>query len=92
MDRLAEWLYRMNVSRLAAGVSTMKRHDTPVHVRPGGEKEITWLLPNDERFISKYDRNPFEYKDVDSGGLVCVESCYIYTFAYWMGRYYGFFE
>ena len=91
MDRLAEWLYRMNVSRLAAGVSTMKRHDTPVHVLPGGTKEITWLLPNDERFISKYDRNPFDYKDVDSGGLMCVESCYIYTFAYWMGRYYGFF-
>ena len=92
MERMAEWLYRMNISRLAAGVSTMKRHDTPVRMRPGGYREISWLLPNDERFISKYDRNPFEYKDVDSGGTICVESCYIYTYAYWMGRYYGFFE
>lgn len=49
MDRMAQWLYRMNVSRLAAGVSTMKRHDTPVHIHPGGFKEISWLLPNDER-------------------------------------------
>ena len=92
MDRIAQWLYRMNVSRLASGVSTMKRHDTPVHIRIGGYKEISWLLPNDERFVSKYDRNPFEYKDEDSGGMSVVESCYIYTFAYWFGRYHGFFK
>lgn len=92
MERMAQWLYRMNVSRLASSVSTMKRHDTPVHIHPGGSKEISWLLPNDERFVSKYDRNPFEYKDEDSGGTHCVESCYIYTYAYWIGRYYGFFK
>ena len=92
MERMAQWLYRMNVSRLASGVSTITRHDTPVHKLPGGYEEISWLLPNDERFVSKYDRNPFERKDEDSGGRTTVESCYIYTFAYWMGRYYGFFE
>ena len=92
MDRMAQWLYRMNVSRLASSVSTMKRHDTPVCIRPGGYKEVSRLLPNDERFVSKYDRNPFEYKDEDSGGTRYVESCYIYTYAYWMGRYYGFFN
>ena len=92
MERMATWLYRINISRLAAGVSTIGRHDTPVATRRAGYKEISWLLPNDERFISKYDRNPFELKNVDSGGLNTVESCYIYTFAYWIGRYYGFFE
>ena len=92
LDRMAQWLYRMNVSRLASSVSTMKRHDTPVQILRGGSKQISWLLPNDERFVSKYDRNPFEYKDEDSGGTRVVESCYIYTYAYWIGRYYGFFE
>ena len=47
---------------------------------------------NDERFIAKYDRNPLEYKNEDSGGVFCVESCYPYTFAYWMGRYFKFIE
>ena len=70
----------------------MKRHDTPVRILRGGTKEISWLLPNDERFVSKYDRNPFDYKDEDSGGTRVVESCYIYTYGYWIGRYYGFFE
>ena len=91
MDRLAQWLYRMNASRLASGVSTTERHDTAVHTLLGGKKETSWLIPNDEHFISKYDRNPFEYKNEDSGGCTHVESCYPYTFAYWMGRYYGFF-
>lgn len=92
LDRLATWFYRMNVSRLASGVSTKGRHDTPVNRLRAGAKEISWLLPNDERFISKYDRNPFALKNVDSGGNTTVESCYIYSFAYWIGRYYGFFE
>ena len=92
MERLAEWFYRMNVSRLAAGVSLTGRHDTPVKTLRTGIKEISVLLPPDERFISKYDRNPLSFVNEDSGGSVCVESCYVYTFAYWIGRYYGFFE
>lgn len=92
MDRMAQWLYRMNLSRLASGVSTSIRHDTPVIRRAGDLSEISWLLPNDERFISKFDRNPFKLCDEDSGGCTHVESCYIYTFSYWLGRYYGFFE
>lgn len=91
MERLATWYYRNNPSRLAAGVSLIGRHDVPVKEYLGGYKEISLRLPPDEIFISKYDRNPFEHKNEDSGGLNCVESCYVYTFAYWMGRYYGFF-
>ncbi len=91
MDRLANWFYRTNVSRLASGVSLVGRHDVPVRKYRGGFKEISWLPAPDELFISKYDRDPYDYKNEDSGGNRCVESCYVYTFAYWIGRYYGFF-
>ena len=92
LDRHAEWFYRTNASRLAAGVSLMGRHDIPVKKLRAGAEEISTLLPPDERFISKYDRNPYDYKNEDSGGIMCVESCYVYTLAYWFGRYHGFFE
>ena len=92
MDMLARWFYRFNLSRLAAGVSTTGRHDCAVLTHIAGYKEISAVLTPDETFISKYDRNPLQQKDVDSGGLFCIESCYVYTFAYWMGRYYGLFE
>ena len=91
-DAIETWFNRMNLSRLAAGVSLVGRHDIPVKTLRTGTKEISVLLPQDERFISKYDRNPFDYKDEDSGGLMCIESCYIYTFAYWFGRYFGYIE
>lgn len=90
-DRLALWFYRTNVSRLAAGVKVCGRRDVPVRVLRRGQRELSVLLPPDERFISKYDRDPLKWKDEDSGGVHCVESCYIYTFAYWMGRYFDFF-
>lgn len=92
IERLAEWFYRTNASRLAAGVSLKGRHDIPVKRLRMGTEEISVLLPPDERFISKYDRNPVSHTNEDSGGVMCVESCYVYTFAYWFGRYYGFFE
>lgn len=92
MERLAEWFNRTNASRLAAGVNLKGRHDIPVVKRRAGMEEISVLLPPDERFISKYDRNPVALTNEDSGGVMCIESCYVYTFAYWFGRYYGFFE
>lgn len=92
LDRHAEWFYRTNASRLAAGVSLVGRHDVPVKKLRAGAEEISTLLPPDERFISKYDRNPYDLKNGDSGGIMCVESCYVYTLAYWFGRYHGFFE
>ncbi|NLB35712.1 MAG: hypothetical protein GX824_00135 [Clostridiales bacterium] len=91
LDKLASWLYRTNPSRLAAGVSLIGRHDIPVRICLGGSKEVSYRLSPDEMFISKYDRNPFKLRNEDSGGMNCVESCYVFTLAYWMGRYYGFF-
>ena len=92
IEALATWFYRTNASRLAAGVSLEGRHDIPVKTLMAGNKEISVLLPPDERFISKYDRNPVALVNEDSGGVFCVESAYVYGYAYWMGRYYGFFE
>lgn len=89
-EAIATWFYRMNLSRLAAGVTVVGRHDVPVKTLRAGTEEISVLLPQDERFISKYDRNPFDNKNEDSGGVMCIESCYIYTFAYWFGRYFGY--
>lgn len=92
LDKLAGWFYRFNASRLAAGVSLKGRHDIPVKKLRAGAEEISVQLPPDETFIAKYDRNPLSYNNEDSGGVWSVESCYVYTFAYWIGRYYGFFE
>ncbi len=91
-ERIKTWFYRFNVSRLASAVSLTSRRDYPVRIFMGGYKEVSALPANDEHFISKYDRNPLEYKNEDSGGAFCVESCYVYTFAYWLGRYFGFIE
>ncbi len=91
-DRIKTWFYRFSVSRLAAGVSIHNRRDIPKKELMGGYIETSALLPNDERFIAKYDRNPLEYKTEDSGGVSCVESCYPYTFAYWLGRYFNIIE
>lgn len=91
-DRIRTWFYRFSVSRLAAGVSINNRRDVPRKELMGGYIETSALLPNDERFIAKYDRNPLEYKTEDSGGVSCVESCYPYTFAYWLGRYFKIIE
>ncbi len=91
-ERIKTWFYRFNVSRLASNVSLYSRRDIPVRDYPGDYKETSTLLTNDERFIAKYDRNPFEYKQEDSGGAFCVESCYPFTFAYWIGRYFKFIE
>ena len=91
-ERIKDFFYRYDVSRLASGVSLHMRRDIPMKLYSGDYRETSALLPPDERFISKYDRNPLEFKNEDSGGVFCVESCYTYTFAYWIGRYFGFIE
>lgn len=91
-ERIRTWFYRFNISRVASGISFDCRRDYPVKTYKGGFSEVSALPPNDERFIAKYDRDPLEYKNSDSGSVFCVESCYVYTFAYWIGRYFGFIE
>ncbi len=89
MERAVNYFYRCSPTRLASGV-TIDRKDYPMQTRfSGTTKELSSLLPADERFIAKYDRNPMDYRPVDSHGMHGVESCFVYTFAYWTGRYFG---
>ena len=91
-DRLREWFLRNPASRLASSTNVTARQDVPLRPRLSGDKETGWLLPPDECAISKYDRNPNAWRDESSGGARTVESCYVYTFAYWFGRWYGLVE
>ncbi|MDR2687558.1 MAG: hypothetical protein LBB75_07380, partial [Oscillospiraceae bacterium] len=91
-ERLERWFRRNPASRLASPVNVTARHDMPAHPRLSGDQETAWLLPPDEAAVSKYDRNPNAFRDEESGGAHTVESCYVYTFAYWFGRWYGLVE
>lgn len=90
-EMMIDWFRRTNNSRLCSGCDIEARKDIARRYRFGGYKETSALLPPDERFISKYDRNPYEWK-TEEGGMTQIESCYVYTFAYWLGRYYGLIE
>ncbi|MBQ3087394.1 MAG: hypothetical protein IJC45_08660 [Clostridia bacterium] len=90
-EMVIDWFRRTNNSRLCSGCDIDARKDIARRYRFGGYKETSALLPPDERFISKYDRNPYEWK-TEEGGMTQIESCYVYTFAYWLGRYYGLIE
>ena len=92
-EMLTDWFRRQDISRLCGSVSVSARHDVPRRVRFGGMEETGCLLMPDERAISKYDRNPYDYLDAhNENGLQVLESCYVYTFAYWLGKYYGLIE
>ncbi len=92
-EALADWFRRVGITRLVTSVGLTSRYDVPCRTRFGGNKEASWRLSPDEFPISKYDRNPYAYKDHE-GGRDCyqLESAYIYTFAYWLGRYFGLIE
>lgn len=90
-ERIADWFYHNNVSRLVSGVS-MDRKDLPRKTLLGGSAETGWHMQPDELMIAKYDRNYNSYYDRISADLINVESCYVYTFAYWTGKYYGFID
>ncbi len=90
---LCDWFRRQNVSNLAASVNVTNRDDVKCIRLLGGNKETSKLLMPDERPITKYDRNPYDYLDEDvSNGTRMIESCYVYTTAYWLGKYYGLIE
>ncbi|MCL2512729.1 MAG: hypothetical protein FWF08_02405 [Oscillospiraceae bacterium] len=88
MERIADWFYRSNPSRLIAGVKIEGRHDIAVRELRGGGKNTSYLLPPDERFITKNNRDALVYREIPPGSMMSVDSCYVYTFAYWMGRYF----
>lgn len=91
-DKIKMWFYRHNCSMLASGVSLVGRCDVATKEYKAGYRHTSYLLTPDEKYISKYDRDPYEYKNEDSGGKSAVEMCSPYTTAYWMGRYYGVLE
>lgn len=86
-EKLITWFRRTNLSFFAAPTSSSSRLDIPRHCERGGVMELSCLLTPDERSITKYDTDPFDAEK--HGDLFTVESCYTYTFAYWIGRYYG---
>lgn len=93
-ERDVKWFYHFETTRMGGSIN-MRRHDTPIKTRRGEETgwpedEIATLLMCDERVISKYDRNPFATNPFTGVPSKYIESCYIYTMAYWLGRYYGF--
>lgn len=90
---LADWFRRQNVSNLAASVNVTNREDVKSVKRLSGKEETSKLLMPDERAITKYDRNPYDFLDEDvKDGTRMIESCYVYTTAFWLGKYYGFIE
>ena len=92
-DMLASWFRRGNISRVCSGVSVDERKDVPKRIRLGGMEETSWLLMPDERGITKYDRNPYAYvRAFNHNGLRVLETCYVYTYAYWLGKYFGIIE
>ncbi|MDR1735043.1 MAG: hypothetical protein LBR73_09230 [Oscillospiraceae bacterium] len=84
------WFARSPLSRLTADADIESRRDLARRKYKGGYIETAHLLPDDERFIAKYDRNPRRWQG--SRGECFCESCYVYTFAWWIGRYYGIIE
>lgn len=94
IEKDAKWFTHFEANRLASSINS-ERHDVAVKIgRNYDEKrefEISALLMPNERFISKYDRNPYYLSENNNKGT-CIESCYIYTYAYWIGRYYGFID
>lgn len=93
ISRDISWFRRFELSRVIASVNVGSRHDIPKkRSRTGKECEYfdnSALIPMDENVITKYDRNPFQYIEYSEREGFCVESCYVFTFAYWLGRYYG---
>lgn len=91
LEKDAKWFKHFECNRLTSSVNA-KRHDVALKQRRNrSEKEffeVSALLWPNERAISKFDRNPYYLtSNTDKGGT--IESCYIYTYAYWIGRYYG---
>lgn len=90
----ARWFTHFECNRMVSSVE-MGRHDVAAKIGRNYDEqreiEISALLTPNEGRISKYDRNPFELVTQPNKGAG-IESCYVYTYAYWIGRYYGFID
>ena len=89
-EALTDWFRRQPGTRICSSAAFQTRADVPERIRKGGMRETACLLPPDEHNVTKYDRNPFSYRaEHGERGLRLLESCYVYTYAYWLGRYTG---
>ncbi len=52
----------------------------------GGGKQLVAPLPNDEKYIQKYDGNPFR---ADGGNSMRFEDGTIFLQSYWLAKYFG---
>ena len=91
-DKVRMWYYRHNCSMLASSVSLDSRRDVAAKEFIAGYQQTSYLLPQDERAISKYDRDSLHYVNEESGGKYTIETCKAFTTSYWMGRYFGVLE
>ncbi len=93
--KACEYFYRSEMTRYVCATE-VERHDTAKkNKRSGGgwsEYEISALLMPDERTVHKYDRNPYAVTPKEWQPGRSVEGCYVYTFAYWIGRYFGIID
>lgn len=88
-EKLKMWYYRHDSSMLASSVSLNTRRDVAAKECIAGYQQTSYLLPQDERPISKYDRDSLHLINEESGGKNTVETCMSFTTSYWMGRYFG---
>lgn len=91
-ERIKMWFYRNNSSMMASSVSLESRRDVAAKEFFAGYKQTSYLLPQDERPISKYDRDSLHLVNEESGGKFTIETCKAFTTPYWMGRYFGIIE
>ena len=91
-EKIKMWFYRHNSSMLASSVNLYERRDVAAKEFIAGYQQTSYLLPHDERAISKYDRDSLHYINEESGGKFVVETCKAFTTPYWMGRYFGIIE
>lgn len=90
-EKDVDWFNNFELSRLITSVHIGDRHDVPRKLPRGeDEREVSALLPLAEIPISKFDRNPFSDVEFRNQPGMCIESCYVYTYSYWLGRYFGF--
>ena len=89
-EKDVDWFNNFELTRLCSSVHMSDRHDVPRRLPRSGDREVSALLPLAEIPISKFDRNPFSDVPFRECPGTCIESCYVFTYSYWLGRYFGF--
>ena len=87
------WLYDYPITALNSFSPIETRSDVVKKYRQSGqETEMSHLLPMNERYVKKYDTNPYRAYNFPVSRGKMVDSPAQYTTSYWMGRYFGIIE